>query len=74
MNVDQQSPVPSDALTQLTQRIADLIGRPLTDREVELARDLANEKTPELIARELQGAPITDPKKIRPEHKDTADE
>ena len=54
--------------------IAALLGRPLDDREVALATSLQDDKTAALVARELAGAPIADPKKIRPEHKDTADE
>lgn len=50
------------------------IGRTLTADETRLALALEADKTPELIARELEAAPIADPKKIRPEHKDAADE
>ncbi len=70
MSVDRQQ----DQADAFIRRIEELIGRALTSDEVRLAHDLAGDKTPEIIARELQGAPIIDPKKIRPEHKDTANE
>ncbi len=54
--------------------ITALLGRPLDDREIALATSLQDDKTAALVARELEGAVIADPKKIRPEHKDTADE
>lgn len=54
--------------------IASLIGRELSPDEVELAVALEPEKTAEVIARELEGAVIADPKKIRPEHTDAANE
>jgi hypothetical protein len=50
------------------------LGRSLTDPERKLALSLVADKTAAMVAREIAGAPITDPKKIRPEHKDTADE
>ena len=51
-----------------------LLGRPLDEHETALATSLQDDKSAEVVARELQGARITDPKKIRPEHKDAADE
>lgn len=50
------------------------LGRRLTPDERSLASSLQADKTPALIALELEGAPVTDPGKIRPEHKDTASE
>ncbi len=50
------------------------LGRRLTADETRLAIGLMHDKTPAVIAREIAGAPVTDPKKIRPEHKDVADE
>ena len=54
--------------------ITALLGRPLDAHEIALATSLQNDKTAALVARELEGAVVADPKKIRPEHKDTADE
>lgn len=54
--------------------IESLLGRPLDASEIALATSLQDDKTAALVARELEGAVIADPKKIRPEHKDTADE
>ena len=51
-----------------------LLGRRLDERETQLANSLRNEKSAELVARELEGTVIADPKKIRPEHSDTANE
>lgn len=51
-----------------------LLGRPLDTHELALAASLQDDKTAALVAREIEGAVIADPKKIRPEHKDTADE
>ena len=50
------------------------LGRPLSADEARLASQLKNDKSSAVVAREIAGAPIADPKKIRPEHKDTADE
>lgn len=50
------------------------LGRRLQDHEARLASDLRKDKTVPMIVRELEGAVIADPKKIRPEHKDAADE
>lgn len=65
-------PRPTDP--KFIAEIEALLGRPLDEREVALATSLQDDKTAALIARELEGAPIADPKKIRPEHKDAADE
>ncbi len=64
--------VPTDQ--KFVAEIEALLGRPLDAGETALALGLQNDKTAALVARELEGAPIADPKKIRPEHKDTADE
>ena len=54
--------------------VASHAGRALSDDESTLALQLRSDKSAAMIARELDAAPVTDPKKIRPEHKDTADE
>ena len=56
------------------QQVERLLGRRLDPRETDLATSLQNDKTPALIARELEGAVVADPKKIRPEHSDTSNE
>lgn len=65
-----------DDLTEenFISRIEGLIGRRLDADETRLALGLRADKSSAMIARELQGAVIADPKKIRPEHSDTADE
>ncbi len=63
-----------DDRRQLVRDVEAELGRRLNDDETRLATRLMHEKSPALIAREIAGAPITDAKKIRPEHKDTADE
>lgn len=54
--------------------VAAALGRTLRDDEASLALKLRPEKSAAIIARELDAAPVTDPKKIRPEHSDVADE
>ncbi len=71
MTIDHAAPMQSSALVR---QIESLIGRALTADEARLAEELSADKTPPMIARELQGAAIADPKKIRPEHEDAADE
>jgi hypothetical protein len=66
MTIDAEVPFLADVETRL--------GRRLTTEERVLASSLQADKTPELIARELAGAPVTDPRKIRPEQNDTASE
>ncbi len=69
--------MPSDDPTSDTtfvQTIEAQLGRRLTSDETDLALALKDDKSPEMIARELKAAVIADPKKIRPEHKDTAAE
>jgi len=51
-----------------------LLGRPLDARDEALAISLRGEKSAEIVARELQASVVADPKKIRPEHSDTANE
>ncbi len=56
------------------EQIELIVGRPLDAHETRLALSLQHEKSVEIIAREMDGAVIADPKKIRPEHSDTANE
>ena len=56
------------------QEVERALGRKLQGNEARLASDLRNDKTVAMIVRELEGAIVADPDKIRPEHKDTADE
>ena len=56
------------------QDVESRLGRRLSSDEAALAVRLRPEKTAALVARELAGAVVADPKKIRPEHSDTADE
>ena len=56
------------------QQVEALLGRRLDADEARLATSLEPEKSAEVVARELQATVIADPKKIRPEHSDTADE
>ena len=63
-------PTERDFLTAIER----LLGRGLDERETQLANSLRHDKSAELVARELEGAVIADPKKIRPEHSDTANE
>lgn len=51
-----------------------LLGRTLDAHDEALAISLRGEKSAELVARELEGTFIADPKKVRPEHSDTANE
>ncbi len=51
-----------------------LLGRPLAADEARLAASLRHDKSAEMVARELEGSVVADPKKIRPEHSDTANE
>lgn len=60
--------------THFIARIESLVARKLDAHETRLAIDLRSDKSVEMIARELQAAVIADPKKIRPEHSDTASE
>ena len=65
---------PSPSSSRFLADVESHLGRRLTDGERTLALSLIGDKTAALVAREIAGAPITDAKKIRPEHKDTADE
>ena len=51
-----------------------LLGRPLDADEARLAASLRHDKSAAIVARELEGSVIADPKKIRPEHSDAANE
>ena len=64
----------TDPTARFIAEIEALLGRSLDASETALATSLQNDKSAAMVARELEGAVIADPKKIRPEHKDTADE
>lgn len=64
----------SNSDQSLVHEIESFLGRTMTPAETDLAISLKNDKTAPMIARELEGASIADPKKIRPEHSDTAKE
>ncbi len=72
MTIDE-TPRGTDDRAFITE-VASYLGRSLRDDEAALALRLRADKTAAMIARELDAAPVTDPKKIRPEHKDTAAE
>ncbi len=72
--IDQGGAHDEDERRAFVAQVEAGLGRSLTADEARLATTLMPDKTAAVVARELAGAPITDPKKIRPEHKDVADE
>ena len=69
MSIDP-TPTEQSFLTEVER----LLGRPLAADEARLAASLRHDKSAAMVVRELEGSVIADPKKIRPEHSDTANE
>ena len=67
-------PFEDDTDQSFVLAVEQILGRGLQPDEARLAASLRHDKTAALVARELAGSIIADPKKIRPEHSDTANE